>query len=52
MKVVWHKHNLWISSSIGFSHPGKYSYEVPLEDLSGVTKSLDESNVNQSQSLV
>ena len=28
MKVVWHKHNLIISSSVGSSHPDKYSFEI------------------------
>ena len=34
MKIVWHKHNLIISSSAGSGHPGKYSYEIPYEYLS------------------
>ena len=25
-QLVWHKHNLMISSSVGSGHPGKYSY--------------------------
>ena len=33
MKIVWRKHNLMISSSVGSGHPGKYSYEIPHEYL-------------------
>ena len=29
MKMVWHKHNLIISSSVGSGHLNKYSYEIP-----------------------
>ena len=29
MKIVWSKHNLVISSSVGSGHPGKYAYEIP-----------------------
>ena len=29
MKIVWSKHNLVISSSLGSGHPGKYAYEIP-----------------------
>ena len=35
MKIVWHKHNLMISSSFGSGHPIKYSYEIHHEYLSG-----------------
>ena len=35
MKIVWYKHNLMISSSVGYDHPVKYSYEIPHEHLSG-----------------
>ena len=35
MKIVWHKHNLIIFSSIGSGHPGKHSYKIPYEYLSG-----------------
>ena len=35
MKIVKHKHNLMILSSIGSVHPGKYSYEIPHEYSSG-----------------
>ena len=34
MKIVWHKHNLVISSSVDSKHRGKYSYEIPHEYLS------------------
>ena len=33
MKVVWHKHNLMVSFSVGSGHSGKYSYEIPYEYL-------------------
>ena len=33
MKIVWRKHNLMISFSVGSGHPGKYSYEIPHEYL-------------------
>ena len=35
MKIVWHKHNLMIYSSVCSGHPGKYSYEIPHEYFSG-----------------
>ena len=35
MKIVWHKQNLMISSSVVYSHPVKYSYEIRNEYLSG-----------------
>ena len=35
MKIVWHKHNLMISSSVGTSILDDYSYEIPNEYLSG-----------------
>ena len=35
MKIVKHKHNLMLFSSIGSVHPGKYSYEIPHEYSSG-----------------
>ena len=35
MKIVWHKHNLVNSSTVGSSYPGKYSYEIPCEYLLG-----------------
>ena len=35
IKMVWHKHNLIISSSVGSGHPGKYWYEIPHEYLLG-----------------
>ena len=28
MKIVWHKHNLMISSSVVYGHSVKYSYEI------------------------
>ena len=31
MKIVLHKRNLMISSSVGFGNPDKYSYEIPHE---------------------
>ena len=34
MNIACHKHNLFFSS-IGSVHPGKYSYEIPYEYLSG-----------------
>ena len=34
MKIVWHKRNLMISSSVVYGHPVKYSYEIPDEFLS------------------
>ena len=40
MKIVWHKHNLMISSSVGSGDPGKYSYEIRHEYLSGQRKLL------------
>ena len=30
MKIVWHKHNVMISSFVGSGHPVKCSYEIPL----------------------
>ena len=35
MKIVWYKHVLMISSSVGSGHPGKYSYKIPHEYLWG-----------------
>ena len=35
MKIVLHKYNLMTSSSVGSGHPGKYSYEILHEYLSG-----------------
>ena len=35
MKLVWHKHNLIISSSVGSGHHEKYSYEISYEYLLG-----------------
>ena len=35
MKIVWHKHNLSISSSVCSGHPGEHSYEIPHESSSG-----------------
>ena len=35
MRIVWHKHNLMISSSVSSGYPGNYSYEIPHEYLSG-----------------
>ena len=35
MKIVWRKHNLIISSSVGSGHPGKYSYDIPHDYLKG-----------------
>ena len=35
MRIVWHKRNLMISSSVVYGHPVKYSYEIPNEFLSG-----------------
>ena len=35
MKIVWHKHNLMISSSVGSGHPDKQSYKIPHEHLLG-----------------
>ena len=35
MKILWHKRNLMISSSVVYDHPVKYSYEIPNEFLSG-----------------
>ena len=34
MKIVWHKHNLIVSSLVGSSHHDKYSYEIPHKYLS------------------
>ena len=34
MKIVWHKRNLMISSSVVYGHPVKYSYQIPNEFLS------------------
>ena len=34
MRIVWHKRNLMISSSVVYGHPVKYSYEIPDEFLS------------------
>ena len=31
LKIVWYKDNLTITSSVGFGHPVKYSYEIPHE---------------------
>ena len=31
MKIVWHKHNLMISSSVVYGHPVRHSCEVPNE---------------------
>ena len=33
MKIVWRKHNLIISASVGSGHHNKYSYEIPHEYL-------------------
>ena len=30
MKIVWHKHKLIISSSVGSSLHDKYSYKIPM----------------------
>ena len=35
MKIVLHKHDLMISSSVSSGHPDKYPYEILHEDLSG-----------------
>ena len=35
MKIVLHKHDLIISSSVGSGHSDKYSYVIPHEHLSG-----------------
>ena len=35
MKIVWDKHNLIISSSVGSGHRDKYSYHILYEYLSG-----------------
>ena len=35
MKIIWYKHNLMISSSVGSGHPGKYSLEIPHKCLPG-----------------
>ena len=35
MNIVWHKHNLMITSWVGSGHPGKDSHEIPHESLSG-----------------
>ena len=35
LKIVWHKHDLVISSLVGFGHPDKYSYEITHEYLLG-----------------
>ena len=35
MKILWHKHNLIISFSVGSGHHDKYLYEIPQKYLSG-----------------
>ena len=35
MKIVWHKHELKISSMVSSGYPDKYSYEIFHEYLPG-----------------
>ena len=38
MKIVSHKHNLMISSSVGSGYPDKYSYEVLHEKIISIRR--------------
>ena len=46
MKIVWHKHNLIISSSVDSGHHNKYLCEIPHEYLSPSWEKLFQLNVN------
>ena len=51
-KIVWHKYNLMISFSVDAGHPGKYSYEIPHEDLWGWGNLLEKVKRNRLSNLV